>query len=74
MNTASMVFETLFSTANPGIVIVVLVLAMFAAGAVCWSLRLLLVDSRSDARADQFSENPGSAMAEDNGDRSILGG
>jgi hypothetical protein len=74
VNTASMVFETLFSTANPGIVVVVMVLAILAAGAVCWSLRLLLVDSRSESAADQLFESPGPALAEETGDGSILGG
>jgi hypothetical protein len=74
MSTASMVFETLFSSANPGIVIVVLALAVLAAGVVCWSLRRLLVDSRSDPGFDQVSDGPGAALAEEVGDGSVLGG
>jgi hypothetical protein len=55
MKSASMVFQTLFSGPSPGIVAVVLILAIVAAGAVFWSIHSLLVDARTDTACDNFS-------------------
>jgi hypothetical protein len=75
MTRASMVFQTLFSGPNPGIVAVVLIVAIVAAGAVFWSIRSLLVDARVDAASDQVPGLSTTGAATDElGDRSILEG
>jgi hypothetical protein len=75
MTRAIMVFQTLFSGPNPGIVAVVLILAIVAAGAVFWSIRSLLVDARVDAASDQVPGLSTTGAATDElGDRSILEG
>jgi hypothetical protein len=75
MTRAIMVFQTLFSGPNPGIVAVVLILAIVAAGAVFWSIRSLLVDARVDAESDQLPGLSTTGAATDElGDRSILEG
>jgi hypothetical protein len=75
MTRAIMVFQTLFSGPNPGIVAVVLILAIVAAGAVFWSIRSLLVDARVDAASDQLPGLSTTGAATDElGDRSILEG
>jgi hypothetical protein len=75
MTSASMVFETLFSGPNPGIVAVVLVLAILAAGAVFWSIRSLLVDARFDAVSDQLSGlSATGTLSDEIGDRSLFEG
>jgi hypothetical protein len=75
MTRAIMVFQTLFSGPNPGIVAVVLIVAIVAAGAVFWSIRSLLVDARVDAASDQVSGLSTTGAATDElGDRSILEG
>jgi hypothetical protein len=75
MTRVSMVFQTLFSGPNPGIVAVVLIVAIVAAGAVFWSIRSLLVDARVDAASDQVSGLSTTGAATDElGDRSILEG
>ncbi len=75
MTSAGMVFESLFSGPNPGIVAVVLILAVVAAGAVFWSIRSLLVDARDDAASDQLSgvSAPG-ALTDEIGDHGLLEG
>jgi hypothetical protein len=65
---AGMVVETIFSGPNPALIAVMIVLAVAAAGAVVWSLRLLIVDPRaSDFASDELPGAPAMASTGDDG-------